>query len=89
MSGRVSIDRMADAIMEGLTEYAGLATDGMKAAVQKSAKTVKREIPPTINRPAHLRPVYVRHDHLRGRQAAYLRGRPYPGRQNGMAGVYG
>ncbi len=44
MSERVSIDRMADAIMEGLTEYAGLATDGMKAAVQKSAKTVKSEI---------------------------------------------
>ena len=41
---RVSIDRMADAIMEGLQEYADLATDEMKAAVKKSAGTVKKEI---------------------------------------------
>ena len=44
MSESVSIDRMADAIMEGLTEYAELATDKMKAAVKKSAKTVKEDI---------------------------------------------
>ena len=44
MSDRVSIDQMASAIMEGLTEYAELATDQMKTAVKKSAKTVKDEI---------------------------------------------
>ena len=44
MSEKVSIDQMADAIMEGLTEYAELATDKMKAAVKKSAKTVKNDI---------------------------------------------
>ncbi len=44
MSDRVSIDHMADAIMEGLNEYADLAADEMKAAVKKSAKTVKDEI---------------------------------------------
>ena len=44
MSEKVSIDRMADAIIEGLTEYAELATDKMKAAVKKSAKTVKDDI---------------------------------------------
>ena len=44
MSERVSIDQMADAIMEGLTEYAELAADQMKAAVTKSAKNVKGEI---------------------------------------------
>ncbi len=42
--GTVSIDQMASAIMDGLTEYAELATDKMKAAVRKSAKTVKTEI---------------------------------------------
>jgi len=44
VSEKVSIDQMADAIMEGLTEYAELATDKMKAAVKKSAKTVKNDI---------------------------------------------
>ena len=43
-SETVSIDRMAEAIMEGLNEYAGLAADEMKSAVKKSAKTVKDEI---------------------------------------------
>ena len=44
MSEKVSIDGMADAIGSMLEEYAQLATDGMKAAVKKSAKTVKTEI---------------------------------------------
>ena len=44
MSETVSIDRMAEAIMEGLNEYAELAADEMKSAVKKSAKTVKDEI---------------------------------------------
>ena len=41
---RVSVDRMADAIMEGLQEYADLATDELKAAVKQSAVTVKKGI---------------------------------------------
>ena len=40
----VSIDAMADAIMEGLLEYADLATEDMKVAVKKAAKTVKKDI---------------------------------------------
>lgn len=43
-SETVSIDRMAEAIMEGLNEYAELAADEMKKAVKNSAKTVKDEI---------------------------------------------
>lgn len=45
MAGQtVNIDGLTAAIMEGLTEYADLATDKMKSAVKKSAKTVKDEI---------------------------------------------
>ena len=43
-SETVSIDRMAEAIMEGLNEYAELAADEMKKAVKNSAKSVKDEI---------------------------------------------
>lgn len=41
---RVSVDAMADVIMEGLLEYADLASDTVKEAVTESAKTVKKEI---------------------------------------------
>jgi len=44
MGRTVSVDEMADAISEILEEYSDLATDGMKSAVQKSAKFVKEEI---------------------------------------------
>ena len=44
MGSRVSIDGLADAIMAGLQEYADMATDEMKAAVKKAAKTVKKDI---------------------------------------------
>lgn len=45
MAGQtVNIDGLAAAVMDGLKEYADLATDKMKAAVKKSAKTVKDEI---------------------------------------------
>lgn len=45
MAGQtVNIDGLTAAIMEGLTEYADLATDKMKSAVKKSAKTLKDEI---------------------------------------------
>ena len=44
MGRNVPVDGLADAIMEGLEEYADLATDTMKKAVRHSAKTVKDEI---------------------------------------------
>lgn len=47
MADRVSIDQMADAIMEGLTEYADLATEDMKKAVKKAGTTVRKEIEAT------------------------------------------
>lgn len=48
MSGtRVSIDGLADAIMQGLNDYANLATDDMKAAVRKAGNTVRNEIKAT------------------------------------------
>ena len=40
---RVSVDQMADAIMDGLMEYAELATDVMKGCVKKAGNTVKKE----------------------------------------------
>ena len=43
-SRTVSIDEMADAINEGLKEYATLASTQVKSAVRKSAKTVKDQI---------------------------------------------
>lgn len=42
MSRTVSIDEMADAINEGLKEYATLASTQVKTAVRKSAKTDQR-----------------------------------------------
>ena len=39
-----SIDDMAKEIMRGLTEYADLADSAMKAAVKKTAASVKKEI---------------------------------------------
>ena len=48
MSNRtVSIDQMAEAINEGLEEYADLAAEELKAAVKKTAKSVKEEISET------------------------------------------
>lgn len=44
---RVSIGQMADAIMDGLEEYASLATDDLKASIRKAGKTVKDEIAAT------------------------------------------
>ena len=44
MGRRVSVDSMADAIMEGLTEYADLATEDMKKAVRKAGNTARKEI---------------------------------------------
>lgn len=47
MNERVSIDQMASAIMEGLQEYANLATDDLKQSVKKAGKAVKDEIAQT------------------------------------------
>ena len=44
MGSKVSIDQMASAVMEGLTEYASLATEEMKEAVKRAGKTVRKEI---------------------------------------------
>lgn len=41
---KVSIDGMADAILKELTQYADAASDDVKDAVNKAAKTVKEEI---------------------------------------------
>ena len=40
---RVSVDQMADTIMDGLLEYAELAADVMKGCVKKAGNTVKKE----------------------------------------------
>ena len=41
---RVKIDQMAHVIMEGLQEYADLATDDMKAAVKKVGNEAKKDV---------------------------------------------
>jgi len=40
----ISVDDLASAVMEGLEEYAALATDTMKTSVKKSSALVKKEI---------------------------------------------
>ena len=44
MSDRVRVDQLAAAVMEGLTEYAELAADEMKAAVKKAGSSVRKDI---------------------------------------------
>lgn len=44
MSRRVSIDALADTVMEYLNGYARVSTENMKKAVKKAGNTVKREI---------------------------------------------
>nr|WP_245978068.1 HK97 gp10 family phage protein [Absicoccus porci] len=44
---KVSIDQMASAIMDGLKEYADLATDDLKAAVKKTGNEVRKQIQST------------------------------------------
>ncbi len=41
---RVKIDGLANAIMEGLEEYAELSTSDMKAAVRKAGSNVRKDI---------------------------------------------
>lgn len=47
MAGSIDIDDLADEIMDGLMEYADLATDTVKQAVKKAGNTVKKEIQAT------------------------------------------
>ena len=47
MAQKVSVGQLSDAIMEGLEEYAGLAAEGVKTAVQRAGKTVKDQISQT------------------------------------------
>ena len=47
MAQIVSADQLADAIMEGLNEYAELAAEEVKTAVRKAGKTVKDQISQT------------------------------------------
>ena len=44
MSRTVSVDKMADAIAEELEKYRELSTVGMKKAVRKAGKTVRKGI---------------------------------------------
>ena len=44
MSDKIKIDQLASTILEGLNDYANLATDDMKAAVKKAGTTVRKEI---------------------------------------------
>ena len=44
MAERVTINELADAVMEGLIDYVDLATDEMKKCVKDAGKTVKEEI---------------------------------------------
>ena len=44
MVSTVNINDMADVIMQGLTEFAELATDDMKEAVKHASTTVRKEI---------------------------------------------
>lgn len=44
MGKTVSIDGLADAVMEELTEYNNLAQETMKKAVTKAGQTVRKEI---------------------------------------------
>ncbi len=47
MNQTVRIDQLADAVMKGLEDYAKLATDDLKADVQKAGKKVKEQIEST------------------------------------------
>lgn len=43
-SDRIKIDQLASAVMDGLKEYADLATDDMKKAVKKAGTAVRKDI---------------------------------------------
>lgn len=41
---RVTVDGLAEAVMEGLEEYSSLASSDVKTAVRKAGSTIRREI---------------------------------------------
>lgn len=47
MSRTIPIDQLADEVMKGLTEYADLATEDLKKAVQDAGNSVKKQISAT------------------------------------------
>ena len=44
MGRRISIDALADTVMEYLNDYADVSAEGMKKAVRKAGNTVKRKL---------------------------------------------
>ena len=44
MGRRISIDALADTVMEYLNDYADVSAEGIKKAVRKAGNTVKKEI---------------------------------------------
>ena len=44
MARNISIGDLADVVMDGLNEYARLATEDMKESVRSAGKTVRKEI---------------------------------------------
>lgn len=44
MGRRISVDDLADAVMQSLTEYADLASSDVKKAVRKAGNTARKEI---------------------------------------------
>jgi hypothetical protein len=44
MAQTIPVDQLAEAVMEGLQEYADLATDDLKKSVRKAANSVKKDI---------------------------------------------
>lgn len=44
MADRINVDELARVVMEGLQEYADLATEDMKAAVKKAGNEAKKEV---------------------------------------------
>ena len=44
MGRRISIEALADTVMEYLNDYADVSAEGMKKAVRKAGNTVKKEI---------------------------------------------
>ena len=47
MGRTIPVDRLAAEVMDGLTEYAGLAADVLKKEIQEAGKTAKKQIEQT------------------------------------------
>lgn len=50
MGRTIPVDRLAAEVMDGLTEYAGLAADVLKKEIQEAGKTAKKQIEQTAPR---------------------------------------